>query len=144
VKTPIARSNNFKKAMTSIVLTAGAALADAERTIDKAAAFRRKPVQPQLKLAMEFCRLLVEPVSPAISGFAENYCRRHVSVATQFLNHALATHDPHSPESKQLFRIAALIEENLKANLDDETAKRCWFGDGDDTIARELERHSVG
>jgi hypothetical protein len=144
VKTLAARNNNFKKAMTSIVLTAGAALADAERTIDKAAAFRRKMVQPQLKLAMEFCRLLVEPVSPAISGFAENYCRRHVSVATQFLQNALATHDPHSPESKQLVRIAALIEENLKANLDEETAKLCWFGDGDDTIVRELERHSVG
>jgi hypothetical protein len=144
VKTPVARNNNFKKAMTAIVLTAGAALADAERTIDKAAAFRRKPVQPELKLAMEFCRLLIEPVSPATSGFAENYCRKHVSVATQFLNHALAIHDPHSAESKQLVRIAALIEENLKANLDEETAKLCWLGDEGDTIVRELERHSVG
>jgi hypothetical protein len=31
--------------MTSIVLTAGAALADAERTIDKAARFKRKSAQ---------------------------------------------------------------------------------------------------
>ena len=130
--------------MSSIVLTAGAALADAERTIDKAGAFRRKTVQPELKLAMEFCRLLIEPVSPAISGFAENYCRRHVSVATHFLTQALATHDPRSAESKRLIRIAALIEENLKANLDPETAKLCWFGDEGDTIVRELEKHSFG
>jgi hypothetical protein len=144
VKNPAARNNNFKKAMTSIVLTAGAALADAERTIDKSAAFRRKAVQPELMLAMEFCRLLIEPVSPATSGFAENYCRKHVSVATQFLKNALATRDANSPESKQLVRIAALIEENLKANLDEETAKLCWFGDAGDSIVRELERHSFG
>jgi hypothetical protein len=143
VKTPIVRNNNFKKAMSSIVLTAGAALADAERTIDKAGAFRRKTVQPELKLAMEFCRLLIEPVSPAISGFAENYCRRHVFVATQFLTQALATHDPSTAGYKRLVRIAALVEENLKANLDEETAKLCWFGN-DDTVVRELERHSFG
>ena len=130
--------------MTSIVLTAGAALADAQRSIDKAAAFRRKTVQPELKLVMEYCQLLIEPVSPPTSGFAENYCRKHVSVATKFLNNALATHEPHSPESKELVRIAALIEENLKANLDEETAKLCWFGDEGDTIVRELERHSFG
>ena len=141
---PAANRNHFKKAMTSIVLTAGAALTDAERTIDKAGSFGRKQAQQQLKLAMEFCRLLLEPVSPAISGFAEGYCRKHISVATQFLAHAIATHDPHLPQNKRLVRIAGLIEENLKANLDEETAKLCWFGDDGDTVVRELEKHSFG
>ena len=130
--------------MTSIVLTAGATLADAERTIDKAGAFRRKTIQPELKLAIEYCRLLLEPVSPSTSTFAESYCRNHLSVATQFFTHAMATHDPNSPECKRLARLAALIEENLKANLDEETAKLCWFGDEGDTIVRELEKHSFG
>jgi len=130
--------------MTSIVLTAGAALADAERTIDKADSFRRKQAQQEHKLAIEFCQLLLEPVSPSISGFAENYCRKHVSVATQFLKHATATHSPNSPECKRLVRIAGLIEENLKINLDEETAKLCWFGDDGDTVVRELEKHSFG
>jgi hypothetical protein len=40
--------------MSSIVLTAGAALADAQRSIDKADAFTRKTAQQELKLAMEF------------------------------------------------------------------------------------------
>ncbi|MGO9933725.1 MAG: hypothetical protein ACLPV8_18200 [Steroidobacteraceae bacterium] len=140
--TPI--RNDFKKAMTSIVLTAGAALADAERTIDKAGGFRRKQAQQELKLATEFCRLLLEPVSPSISGFAEIYCRKHLAVATQFLTNALATHDSHLPEYKRLVRIAGQIEENLKANLDPEAAKLCWFGDDDDTVIRELEKHSFG
>jgi hypothetical protein len=144
VRTPIARNNDFKKAMTAIVLTAGAALADAERTIDKADGFRRKQVQQEHKLAIEFCQLLLEPVSPSISGFAENYCRKHISVATQFLTNALATHDARLPEYKRLIRIAALIEENLKINLDPETAKLCWFGDDNDTVVRELEKHSFG
>jgi hypothetical protein len=144
VKTAAARNNDFKRAMTSIVLTAGAALADAERAIDKAGAFRRKTIQPELRLAMEYCRLLLEPVSPSISAFAENYCRNHLSVATQFFTHAMATHATNSPECKRLVRIAALIEENLKANLDPETAKLCWFGDEGDTIVRELEKHSFG
>jgi hypothetical protein len=83
-------------------------------------------------------------VSPSISGFAENYCRKHISVATQFLTNALATHDARLPEYKRLIRIAALIEENLKINLDPETAKLCWFGDDNDTVVRELEKHSFG
>ena len=144
MKTPTARDNNFKKAMSSIVLTAGAALADAQRMIDTADAFGRKTAEQQHKLAMEFCQLLLEPVSPAISGFAENYCRKHISVATQFLTRALATNDPHLPEYKRLVRIAGLIEENLKVNLDEETAKLCWFGDDGDTVVRELEKHSFG
>lgn len=127
--------------MSSIVLTAGAALADAERIIDKAGAFTRKSAQQELKLAIEFCRLLIEPVSPSVSGFAENYCRKHISVATQFLTRALATHDSSAPEYKRLVRIAGLIEENLKSNLDEETAKLCWFGDDGDTVVRELEKH---
>jgi hypothetical protein len=144
VKTPIVRSNDFKKAMTAIVLTAGAALTDAERTIDKADSFRRKPVQQEFKLAIEFCQLLLEPVSPSVSGFAENYCRKHISVATQFLTRALATHNPNGAETKRLIRIAALIEENLKINLDEETANLCWLGDDGDTVVRELEKHSFG
>ncbi len=130
--------------MTAIVLTAGAALADAEHSIDKAGAFARKNVEQEFKLAVEFCRLLLEPVSPTISGFAENYCRKHISVATQFLKQALATHDPRLAEYKRLVRISGLIEENLKTNLDDETAKLCWFGDDGDTVVRELEKHSFG
>lgn len=144
MRTPIARNNDFKKAMTSIVLTAGAALADAERTIDKAGSFGRKQAQQEFKLAIEFCQLLLEPVSPSISGFAENYCRKHISVATQFLTRALAMHNPASAEGKRLVRIAGLIEENLKTNLDAETAKLCWFGDDNDTVVRELEKHSFG
>jgi hypothetical protein len=143
MSTRIVRSD-FKKAMTAIVLAAGATLADAERTIDKAGSFRRKQAQQELKLAMEFCHLLLEPVSPSISGFAENYCRKHISVATQFLTRALVMHDPASAESKRLVRIAALIEEILKINLDPETARLCWFGDDSDTVVRELEKHSFG
>jgi hypothetical protein len=144
VRTPIARNNDFKKAMTSIVLTAGAALADAERTIDKAGSLSRKQTQQEFKLAIEFCQLLLEPVSPSISGFAENYCRKHISVATQFLTRALAVHNPVSAESKRLVRIGGLIEESLKTNLDAETATLCWFGDDNDTVIRELEKHSFG
>jgi hypothetical protein len=55
---------------------------------------------------------------PALPGFAENYCRKHISVATQFLTRALATHNGSSAETKRLVRIANLIEENLKVNLD--------------------------
>src|SRR5271165_2241996 len=102
--------------MSSIVLTAGAALADAQRMIDTADAFGRKTAEQQHKLAMEFCRLLLEPVTPAIDGFAENYCRKHISVAVNFLSHALTTHDANTPQYKRLVRIAGLIEENLKAN----------------------------
>jgi hypothetical protein len=144
VRTPIARNNDFKKAMTSIVLTAGAALADAERTIDKAGSLSRKQTQQEFKLAIEFCQLLLEPVSPSISGFAENYCRKHISVATQFLTRALAVRNPVSAESKRLVRIGGLIEESLKTNLDAETATLCWFGDDNDTVIRELEKHSFG
>jgi hypothetical protein len=139
-----ARSNNFKKAMSSIVLTAGAALADAERMTDKAGTFKKKAIQQEQRLAVEFCRLLLEPVSPGISAFAENYCRKHISVATQFLTQAIATHNPSSPEYKRLVWIATLIEENLKANLEPETAKLCWFGDESDTVIMELEKHSFG
>ena len=141
---PPLRINNFKRAMSSIVLSAGAALADAELSIDKAGAFRRKTAQNEHKLAMEFCRLLLEPVTPVIDGFAENYCRKHISVAANFFNSALTTHDANTPEYRRLVRIARVIEENLKANLDEETAKLCWFGGDGDTIVRELEKHSFG
>ncbi len=53
-----------------------------------------------------------------------------------------STHEPRLAEYKRLVRIAALIEENLKANLDDETAKLCWFGDEGDysSLAGPFER----
>ena len=54
----------------------------------------------------------------------------------------MAAHDPSLPECKRLVRVANLIEENLKNNLDTETEKLCWFGD-DDTVVRELEKHST-
>jgi hypothetical protein len=41
----------------------------------------------------------------------------------------MATHNSSSPEFKRLLRIAGIIEQNLKNNLDAETAKLCWFGD---------------
>jgi hypothetical protein len=141
VETPADR-NNFKKAMSSIVLTAGAALADAERSIDKAVAFRRRAAQLEYRFVMEYCRLLIDPVSPAIAMFAENYCRKHISAATQFVTCTLARHDPSTPEYKRLARIAGLIEVSLKTNLDEETAKLCWFGDDGNTFVRELEKHS--
>lgn len=147
--TPIMR-NDFKKAMSSIVLTAGAALADALRVTDKAGAFNRRKADQAHGLALAFCRLLIEPLNESgpgfvqLTGFAETYCRKHLSVATQFLTKALATHNPGSAEYKRLVRIAGLIEQNLKNNLDAETAKLCWFGDEGDTVVRELEKHSFG
>jgi hypothetical protein len=53
----------------------------------------------------------------------------------------MATHNQSSPECRRLFRVAGLIEQNLKVNLDEETAKLCWFGDEGDTVVRELEKH---
>ena len=138
--------NDFKKAMASIVLTAGAALAEAQRVTNKAGAFNRRKADQAHGLAVDFCRLLIVPVNEYgpgfthIPGFAETYCRKHLSVAIKFLTHAMATHNSSSPECKRLLRIAGLIEQNLKVNLDTETAKLCWFGD-DDTVVRELEKH---
>jgi hypothetical protein len=138
--------NDFKKAMASIVLTAGAALAEAQRAMNKAGAFNRRKADQAHGLAMDFCRLLIVPVNEHgpgfthIPGFAETYCRKHLLVATRFLTHAMATHKPSSPECKRLVRIAGLIEASLNSNLDPETAKLCWFGD-DDTVVRELEKH---
>jgi hypothetical protein len=146
---PTPLRNDFKKAMASIVLTAGAALAEAQQVTNKAGAFNRRKSDQALGLAMTFCRLLIEPVSEhgpgfaAIPGFAETYCRKHLIAAINFLTRSLATHDSNTPECKRLVRIAGLIESNLKSNLDAETAKLCWFGD-DDTIVRELEKHSFG
>ena len=142
--------NDFKKAMASIVLTAGATLAEAQRVTNKAGAFNRRKADQAHGLAMDFCRLLIVPVNEYgpgfthIPGFAETYCRKHLSVAIKFLTHAMATHNSSSPECKRLLRVAGLIEQNLKNNLDAETAKLCWFGDEGDTIVRELEKHSFG
>jgi hypothetical protein len=144
--TPI--RNDFKKAMSSIVLTAGAALGEVQRVTNKAGAFNRRKSDRAHGLAMDFCRLLIAPVNEFgpgfahIPGFAETYCRKHLAAATRFLTHAIATHKPSSPECKHLVRLAGLIEQNLKNNLDTETAKLCWFSDEGDTIVRELERHS--
>jgi hypothetical protein len=146
MSTPI--RNDFKKAMASIVMTAGATLAEAQRVTNKAGAFNRRKSDEAHGLAMSFCRLLIVPVNERgpgfthIPGFAETYCRKHLVAATKFLTHAMATHDHSSPECKRLLRIAGLIEQNLKVNLDAETAKLCWFGDDDDTVVRELEKHS--
>src|SRR5580692_5753138 len=139
--------NDFKKAMGSIVLTAAAALADAERTIDKASKFRRKQAQQELSLCVEFCRRLIEPVNEygpgfsQIPGFAETYCRKHLPGATHFSRNEAATRDPSTPEYKRLTHIAGLIKASLKHHLDEETAKLCWFGN-DDAMVMELEKHS--
>jgi hypothetical protein len=57
---------------------------------------------------------------------------KHLGGATRFLTHAMATRDSSSPECTRLLRIAGLIEQSLKNNLDTETARLCWFGDDDD------------
>ncbi len=138
--------NDFKQAMGSIVLTAAAALADAERTIDKASKFRRKQAQQELSLAVEFCRRLLEPVNEYgpgfahIPGFAETYCRKHLAGAIHYLRHEAAMREAGSPEHKRLTHIGDLVEESLKHHLEEETAKLCWFGD-DDTVVLELEKH---
>ena len=143
--TPI--TNDFKKAMSSIVLTASASLAEAQRLTSKMGSFNRRKADQTHGLAVEFCRLLIEPVNEhgpgfaAIPGFAETYCRKHLSAAINYLTHAMATHNQSSPECRRLFRVAGLIEQNLKVNLDEETAKLCWFGDEGDTVVRELEKH---
>jgi hypothetical protein len=147
---PTSARNDFKKAMSSIVLTAGAAIASAERTLDKAGSAKRETARREQSLVQEFCRLLLAPLNEcgpgfaSIPGFAEGYCRKHLIVAADFARQTLATRGATAPESKRLARLAALIEENLKANLDPETAKLCWFGDDGDTIVRELEKHSFG
>ena len=145
---PTPMRNDFKKAMASIVMTAGAALAEAQRVTNKAGAFNRRNSDQAHGLAMDFCRLLIEPVNEhgpgftAIPGFAETYCRKHLITAINYLTHAMATHNQSSPECRRLLRIAGLIEQSLKNNLDTETAKLCWFGDDGDTVVRELERHA--
>lgn len=83
--------NDFKKAMGSILLTAGATLADVDRIIEKATNLRRAKVKQDLRLAAEFCRLLIAPVDEFGPGFAEiagvpeSYCRKHLARATDFL-----------------------------------------------------------
>jgi hypothetical protein len=142
--------NDFKKAMSSIVLTASASLAEAQRLTSKMGGFNRRKADQTHGLAVEFCRLLIEPVNEHgpgftnIPGFAETYCRKHLLTAIRFLTHAMATQNHSSPECKRLLRVAGLIEQNLKSYLDAETAKLCWFGDEGDTVVRELEKHSFG
>jgi hypothetical protein len=132
---PAPLRNDFKKAMSAIVLTAGAALAESQRATQKASAFNRRKTDQAHGLAVEFCRLLIEPVNEQalgfaqIPGFAESYCRKHLSAAVRFLTQAMATHKASSPERKRLVRIAGLIEANLKNNLDEETSKLCWVAD---------------
>jgi hypothetical protein len=134
VKNPPA-ANDFKKAMGSIVLTAGAMLAEADRASNRSNIPGRSHQQHTLSPAAEFCRLLIAPVEELgpgfaqIPGFPESYCRKHLSRATDFLRQTLATHDPKSNETKRLTHVAGLIEKTLKQYLDEETAIRCWFGD---------------
>jgi hypothetical protein len=127
--------NNFKKAMGATILIAGAALADAHRLIDTAHSPKRGEIQKELRLSMEFCQLLLEPVheqGPSfaeIPGFAENYCRKHVSAAAKFYRKTSKSKDSGSTAAKRLTHIAGLIEANLKRHLDQETSKLCWLGD---------------
>jgi hypothetical protein len=120
--------------MSSAVLTAGAALVDAQRAVDKSSPFAGKKTQQEMSLTVEFCRLLMKPVDECgpgfsdIPGFAETYCREHLSVATAFCREALASHELDSPEFKRLAHIAGLIEENIRKYLDDKTAEACWLG----------------
>jgi hypothetical protein len=127
--------NDFRKAMGSVVLTAGATLADAERLIIQASALKKRKTEQDVSLVKEFCRLLIAPVEEYgpgfadIPGFAETYCRTHLSLATDFLRRSMATHNPGSPECKRLAHTAGLVERNLKQHLDEKIAIRCWFGD---------------
>ena len=66
--TPI--TNDFKKAMSSIVLTASASLAEAQRLTSKMGSFNRRKADQTHGLAVEFCRLLIEPVNEHGPGFA--------------------------------------------------------------------------
>ena len=132
MRTPQIR-NDFNKAMGAVLLTAEAALADAERVIDNTEKLE-KAVR-HLSHTKEFCRLLIAPVEEYGAdfaqhvGFAETYCRTHISVATDYLRHAMAIHDPSGPDCKRMRHIAGLVERNLKQYLDETTAIRCWFGD---------------
>jgi hypothetical protein len=147
---PTSARNDFKKAMSSIVLTAGAAIASAERTLDKAGSAKRETAKREQSLVKEFCRLLLAPLNEcgpgfaSIPGFAESYCRNHLIIAADFARQTPATRDPTAPECKRLAWIAALIEEKAKICLDEETAKLCWYGHAEDTIVGELEKHSFG
>src|SRR5271156_5538148 len=104
--------NNFKKAMSAIMLTAGATLADAERRIDRASTIRHRKPQQDMSLVVNFCQLLIQPVNgygpcfAQIPGFAETYCREHLSVATNFLRQAMATHEAGIPQTRRLIHIA--------------------------------------
>ena len=133
---------NLKSWATSIVLTAGAALADAERSTIKRR-LRRKNAEQEFKLAAEFCRLLLEPVSSGHFRLRRNYRRKHISVAPP-LTQALATHNPSSVEYKRLARIAGLIGRKPQSKSRRRIRRFRWFGDDDDTVVRELEKHSFG
>jgi len=121
--------------MGSILMTAGSTLADADQLIDRASVFRRSQEQQNLRLAAEFCRLLIAPVDEygpgfaEVQGFPERYWRKHLSHAIDFLRQSMATCEPSRPEAKRLAHVAGLIEKALKQNLDEKTAIRCWFGD---------------
>ena len=128
-------AGDFKKAMGSIVLTAGAVLADADRVRGRAGAVSRRKAGQDMRLAAEFCRLLMAPVDECgpgfadVAGFPETYCRRHLSRATDFLRQAVATHDLDSSEARRLVHVAGLVEKSLNRYLGENMAIRCWFGD---------------
>jgi hypothetical protein len=127
--------SDFKKAMGSIVLTAGAILADADRMQARTGASRGVKEKRELGLAREFCRLLLEPIDKHgprfadIPGFPEAYCRKHLSRATDFLRHAVATRDSDSAEVRRLIHVGGLIEKSLQQHLGESMAICCWFGD---------------
>jgi hypothetical protein len=138
--------NDFSKAMGQTILIANAALVDAKRVIDNAGLFGRNKAKRQLALAMEFCRFLIQPIHECEEiawkepEFAETYCRKYLSVVTEFCSQAMTSHGYESPECKRLIYLAGLIEENLGKYLDKETAEICWFGDRLPLI-REMEKH---
>jgi hypothetical protein len=142
--TPI--RNDFMKAMGQTILIANASLADARRFIDTAGLFRRNKARRQLALAIEFCRLLIQPVNDCehdawkTPEFAEAYCRKHLPLTTEFCRRAMASHGYESPECQRLTYMAGIIEENLNKYLDKETADICLFGDSL-PLVREMEKH---
>src|ERR1700730_16961566 len=104
--TPI--KNDFVKAMGQTILIANASLVDAKRFIDNAGFFGRNKARRQLALAMEFCRLLIQPINECEENawkdpeFAEAYCRQHFAVVTQFCAQAMTSHGYESPECSRL------------------------------------------
>jgi hypothetical protein len=131
---PYPKQNDFKKAMSSIVLTSGAALTELQKALDGPRVRKKRKMENEVRLTVEFCELLLKPVNdcgPSVSEvekFAETYCRKHLFAASDFYRRALKTHAAGSPEIRRLAHIAGLIEKSLTKNLNDETVSLCWEG----------------